>query len=305
MYDTFKFLEEFRGKLFSGDVPTLPELFLITAARFPGRRCFTAYLPEEKTLTYKETKEKIYRLAGSLLDSGLEKGARVVLSGKNSPEWSISYLAVLTAGGIVVPVDYMLSDSEIETLIEFSDSRILIIDEEKYDSLMKGEDADLVRYSLSENKENYVYNAEGKILERPVSLIPDDTAAILFTSGTTGTPKGVMLSHSNFVKDALLSQGNLKVLPEDVFYALLPLHHSYTMLAVFIEAIASGSEVVFAAKLVVTQILSDLKKSKGYHVSRSSHAFQQNSERYIKRNKVERDCCLFYYEAFNDFQRIC
>ena len=262
MYDTFKFLEEFRGKLFSGDVPTLPELFLITAARFPGRRCFTAYLPEEKTLTYKETKEKIYRLAGSLLDSGLEKGARVVLSGKNSPEWSISYLAVLTAGGIVVPVDYMLSDSEIETLIEFSDSRILIIDEEKYDSLMKGEDADLVRYSLSENKENYVYNAEGKILERPVSLIPDDTAAILFTSGTTGTPKGVMLSHSNFVKDALLSQGNLKVLPEDVFYALLPLHHSYTMLAVFIEAIASGSEVVFAAKLVVTQILSDLKRAK-------------------------------------------
>ena len=262
MYDTFKFLEEFRGELFSGDVPTLPELFLITAARFPGRRCFTAYLPEEKTLTYKETKEKIYRLAGSLLDSGLEKGDRVVLSGKNSPEWSISYLAVLTAGGIVVPVDYMLSDSEIETLIEFSDSRILIIDEEKYDSLMKGKDADLIRYSLSENKENYVYNAEGKILERPVSLIPDDTAAILFTSGTTGTPKGVMLSHSNFVKDALLSQGNLKVLPEDVFYALLPLHHSYTMLAVFIEAIASGSEVVFAAKLVVTQILSDLKRAK-------------------------------------------
>lgn len=262
MYDTFKFLEEFRGKLFSGDVPTLPELFLITAARFPGRRCFTAYLPEEKTLIYKETKEKIYRLAGSLIDSGLEKGDRVVLSGKNSPEWSISYLAVLTAGGIVVPVDYMLSDSEIETLIEFSDSRILIIDEEKYDSLMKGKDADLVRYSLSENKENYVYNAEGKILEKPVSLIPDDTAAILFTSGTTGTPKGVMLSHSNFVKDALLSQGNLKVLPEDVFYALLPLHHSYTMLAVFIEAIASGSEVVFAAKLVVTQILSDLKRAK-------------------------------------------
>ena len=262
MYDTFKFLEEFRGKLFSGDVPTLPELFLITAARFPDRRCFTAYLPEEKTLTYKETKEKIFRLAGSLLASGLEKGDRVVLSGKNSPEWSISYLAVLTAGGIVVPVDYMLSDSEIETLIAFSDSRILIIDEEKYDSLMKGKDADLIRYSLSENKENYVYNAEGKILERPVSLIPDDTAAILFTSGTTGTPKGVMLSHSNFVKDALLSQGNLKVLPEDVFYALLPLHHSYTMLAVFIEAIASGSEVVFAAKLVVTQILSDLKRAK-------------------------------------------
>ena len=262
MVDTFKFLEEFRGKLFSGEVPTLPELFLVSEARFPDRRCFTAYSPEEKTLSFRDAKEKIYKLAGSLIDAGLNKGDRVVLSGKNSPEWAVSYLAVLTAGGVVVPIDYMMSDKEIETLTEFSESRILIIDEEKYDSVMKGKDTGLVRFSLSDKKENYVYDAEGSSLEAPVFLDINDTAAILYTSGTTGTPKGVMLSHSNFVNDALLAQGNLNIYHTDVFYALLPLHHSYTMLAVFIESIACGAEVVFAAKLVVKQILSDLKTAK-------------------------------------------
>ena len=262
MLDTFQFLEEFRGKLFSGDIPTLPELFLVTEARFSERRCFTAYLPEETTLSFREAKEKIYKLAGSLLNKGLKKGDRVVLSGKNSPEWAISYLAVLTAGGIVVPIDYMMSDKEIEMLTEFSESRFLIIDEEKYDSVMKGKDSDLIRYSLSDKKDNYVYDAEGSSLEAPVPLDINDTAAILYTSGTTGTPKGVMLSHSNFVNDALLAQGNLHIYHTDVFYALLPLHHSYTMLAVFIESIACGAEVVFAAKLVVKQILSDLKTAR-------------------------------------------
>ncbi len=261
MYDTFKFLEEFRGKIFTGDIPTLPELFLISEARYPDSRCFSTYAPVEKTLTYSEVKEKIFRLAGSLIEAGLKKGDRVVVTGKNSPEWTVSYLAVLTAGGVVVPIDYMLSDQEIEMLIDFSGSMILIIDEEKYDTVFKGSKK-YTRYSLSEKKENYIYNVKEKAVDKPVPVDIGDLAAILFTSGTTGTPKGVMLSHSNFVNDALLAQGNLSIYHEDVFYALLPLHHSYTMLAVFIETIATGAEVVFAAKLVVKQILSDLKQAK-------------------------------------------
>ena len=261
MYDTFKFLEEFRGKIFTGDIPTLPELFLISEARYPDSRCFSTYAPVEKTLTYSEVKEKIFRLAGSLIEAGLKKGDRVVVTGKNSPEWTVSYLAVLTAGGVVVPIDYMLSDQEIEMLIDFSGSMILIIDEEKYDTVFK-DSKKYTRYSLSEKKENYIYNVKEKAVDKPVPVDIGDLAAILFTSGTTGTPKGVMLSHSNFVNDALLAQGNLSIYHEDVFYALLPLHHSYTMLAVFIETIATGAEVVFAAKLVVKQILSDLKQAK-------------------------------------------
>lgn len=260
MHKTFQFLEEFRGKIFTGEVPTLPELFLISEARFPERRCFTAYSPEEMILTYSQAREKIFVLAKRLLDEGLKKGQGVILTGKNSPEWTVSYLAILAAGGVVVPLDYMLTDSETENLVNFTDAEIIIVDEEKYDTIGSSSGKSFKKYSLAKGKGNYILDIPGESLEKPVATDPEELAAILFTSGTTGTPKGVMLTHANFVKDALLAQMNLTIYHTDVFYALLPLHHSYSMQAVFIETIANGAEVVFAAKLVVKQILSDLKK---------------------------------------------
>ena len=90
----------------------------------------------------------------------------------------------------------------------------------------------------------------------------NDTAAILFTSGTTGNPKGVVLTHKNFVSDAYIAQSNLNIFHTDVFYALLPIHHSYTMLAVFIEALSVGAELVFGKSLVVSKMLTELKEGK-------------------------------------------
>ena len=88
----------------------------------------------------------------------------------------------------------------------------------------------------------------------------EDTAAILFTSGTTGTPKGVMLSHKNLVSDCYIAQTHMKIYSTDVFYALLPIHHAYTMLAVFIEAISVGAEVVFGKSMAVSRLMKELKE---------------------------------------------
>ena len=71
-----------------------------------------------------------------------------------------------------------------------------------------------------------------------------------------------MLTHKNFVSDCFLAQDNLYISETDVFYALLPIHHSYTMLAVFIEALSVGAEIVFGKKMVTKQILKDLKEAK-------------------------------------------
>jgi long-chain acyl-CoA synthetase len=267
------FLEEYRGKLFSGQWPTLPEMFRITTARHGERACFTIFEPGRISLTYTEALKHIEAVARWLHSRGIRKGDRVALTGKNAPEWTVAYLGILFAGAVVVPIDAQLHIEEVETLVATAKARLLFTDEEKYErftgSLVKsgslggGGTGTLEGViSLKKGVGAYIYDLDGPEAEiEPAG--EHDMAAILFTSGTMGAPKGVMLTHQNLVSDCYLAQGTpFVVLYSDVFYALLPLHHAYTMLAVFIEAISQGAEVVFGKKMVTQVILKDLKQGK-------------------------------------------
>lgn len=267
------FLADYKGRYFNGEWPTLPELFRITAARHPDRPCFTVYAPDRITLTYKEALAAIEKLAGYLAAQGYKRGDMIAVTGKNSPEWAVAYLAVMAAGATVVPIDYQLSQAEIDNIIRASDAKAVFVDEEKFDACDPARLGLKARWSLAKAKPGYAYelSAEAAAVEKsagdkaPAAIGPareDDLAAILFTSGTTGVPKGVMLTHANFVADCFLAQDNLAIYPTDVFYALLPIHHSYTMLAVFIEAISVGAELVFGQRMVTSAILKDLKEAK-------------------------------------------
>ncbi|MDX9784077.1 MAG: AMP-binding protein [Spirochaetia bacterium] len=259
------FLDEYRGKVFSGTWPTIPQMFRITALRYPDRPCFTEYAPDRVSLSYSQAYEKIQKIAVYLRALGLEKDEKIALTGKNSPEWAVAYLAILEAGAVVVPIDYQISMDETKNLIKASDATILFVDEEKAAELRSFCKGFKKIISLYRAGEDYIYGLQSAEDANPPEAQPlneSSLAAILFTSGTTGIPKGVMLSHGNLVSDCFLAQANLTVYPTDVFYALLPIHHSYTMLAVFIEAISTGAEIVFGKKMVVKQILKDLKEAK-------------------------------------------
>jgi len=159
-----------------------------------------------------------------------------------------------------VPLDYGLKSEEISNLMDVAGVKILFVDDEKYDFFAgKGLTGQI---SLSPKKDNYILDIRHEGKEDVELPSADDLAAILFTSGTTGVAKGVMLSHKNFVSDCYQAQANMNIFHTDVFYALLPLHHSYSMLAVFIESLSVGAEVVFAKTLAIGQILKDLKKGK-------------------------------------------
>lgn len=258
------FLDEYRGKVFTGTWPTIPQMFRITVLRYPDRPCFTEYAPDRISLSYSQAYEKIQTLAAYLRGLGLKKEEKIALTGKNSPEWAVAYLAILEAGAVVVPIDYQISMAETKNLLKASDATILFVDEEKAAELTTFCAGFKKVISLHESGKDYIYDlrlSEGSLPPEAQSILESDLAAILFTSGTTGTPKGVMLSHSNLVSDCYLAQANLHIYHTDVFYALLPIHHSYTMLAVFIEAISIGAEIVFGKKMVVKQILKDLKEA--------------------------------------------
>ena len=252
------FLDEFRGegKYFNAEWPTLKELFDITTARYPDNKAFEAFSPKHVVYTYSQAREIIVKTANKLYELGVRHGDRVGLTGKNSPEWALAYFSIAYAGGIIVPVDYSLSAEVITNLMGFAETKVLFCDNEKIDHIA----LDIPKIALEGEGENGFYNmqsAESHPIQYPTSK---ELAAIMFTSGTTGNPKGVMLSHENYVSDCYLAQGNMNIYDDDVFYALLPIHHAYTMLAVFIEAVSVGANIVFGKKLVVKQIFKDLKE---------------------------------------------
>jgi long-chain acyl-CoA synthetase len=256
------FLDEYRGTVFKGEWPTLPELLSLSARRYPDRACFTVYEPERRSLSYREALAKVEGAARALRSLGIGRGDKVAVTGKNCPEWAVAYFAVLAAGAVVVPIDYQLTVAEMANLIAAGDVSALFVDEEKEAELSAACPGLKAVYSLAAGGKGYVLDLDSPSAPAFQPPAEGDLAAILFTSGTMGTPKGVMLSHRNFVSDCFLAQANLNIFYTDVFYALLPIHHAYTMLAVFIESVSVGAELVFGKRMVIKQVLKDLKEAK-------------------------------------------
>ena len=255
------FLDDYRGKEFDGRWPNVKTMFHISVMRYPKNDCFKAFSPKTISFTYEEAEKKIKEISYYLLSLGVKKGDKIAVSGKNSPQWALSYLAIIYSGCIVVPLDIQLKDSEMETFLRFGDVRCLFIDHDRIDNIdLDGSVGLIEKISLEPCDDGYKYVLDLNGPEREgFEAKSDEVAAILFTSGTTGTPKGVMLTNDNLVADCYLAQGNITFYPDDVFYAILPIHHSYTMLAVMFESFSVGACTVFGKKLVVSQILKELR----------------------------------------------
>ena len=262
----WKYLDDFRGTEFKGEWPTFPELFRIQAKRNGERPCFTAFdgpNDSKRTLTYNEVLANVNALSDWLIENGLKKGDRVAVMGKNSPEWATTYLAVLFACGIVVPVDNGLHEPEVVNIVKTAEPKFVFCDDDR-SYFYKNNFPDLKLYSLNpEANDRFIANLKAKATPAPNETINEyDTAAILFTSGTTGKPKGVMLSHRNLISDGFIAQRHFNHYNTDVFYALLPIHHAYTMQAAFINPLMTGASIVFGKSMAVSKLLRELKEGK-------------------------------------------
>ncbi len=259
------YLDEFRGKDFKGEWPTFPEMLKIQTKRHGDRPFFTVFDgpgDSKTTLTFSEVLEKAETLGNWLIANGIQKGDRVAVMGKNSPEWALVFHSTFFASGIIVPVDNGLHEAEIVNIVNTAKPKIVFCDDEKAPLYSKNF-PDLIIKSLNPaNPENYVYNLKADKVESNPPVEENDTAAILFTSGTTGKPKGVMLSHKNLIADGFIAQTNLTIYHTDVFYALLPIHHAYTMQAAFIVPVETGAEIVFGKSLAVSKLMKELKEGK-------------------------------------------
>ena len=161
---------------------------------------------EEDRITYPETYARANQL-GNVLQSafGIEKGDKVSFSMRNYPEWMFCYMAITSIGAIVVPLNSWWQGDELEYGITNSESKLFIGDEERLDRL-GDRCSDVAKISVRSNNPDHqafdfykVIEGASDKLENPVEILPDEDASIMYTSGSTGYPKGVVLTHRSII----------------------------------------------------------------------------------------------------------
>ena len=235
--------------------------------------------PEAKALLYKDAGKNLWRaisrrglcdsvnvLSLHLISKGIKKGDRVALLSENRPEWVISDLAILSIGAVAVPIYFTSSASQVGFILRDSGAKAAIVsNEEQLGKVLEqgpGKDLeeivcfDQLSSDLPGNIKylpDIVRNGSVKdyrpIEERLDNIVPDDTANILYTSGTTGPPKGVMLSHRNFLSNALACREVVDVGASDLFLSFLPLSHAFERTVGYYVPLISGAVIAYAESI--------------------------------------------------------
>ena len=229
-----------------------------------------------KSITYNEAFDTVNSLGTALVNRGL-KGKRIAVIGENCYQWATSYLAVICGTGVVVPLDKELGAGELKQLcIEAEVSAVMFT--EKYAETFKemkvsGDTSIELLIKLNGHKEfedMLTWSgliAEGKSLmdggDRSfvdAEIAYDEMSELLFTSGTTGIAKGVMLSHKNICFDLMIAPTILNVNTWDIFFSVLPIHHTYEGTCGFLMPLYKGAAIAYCEGLkYIVKNLSEVR----------------------------------------------
>ena len=229
-----------------------------------------------KTVSYTEMLDMVNGLGTALIDTGL-KGKRIGVIGDNCCQWAISYLAALCGTGIVVPLDKELNPLELKQLIIQAEVSCVIFSGrfQKTFEDMKNSGGTVLKSLINMDadqdqgqvqawrplvKEGIRLIAEGDRRFLDAQINKDELSVILFTSGTTGVSKGVMLSHWNLASNLMVSPTVLKVNDWDIFFSVLPIHHTYECTCGFLMPIYKGAAIAYCEGLkYITKNLAEVK----------------------------------------------
>ncbi len=236
----------------TADVTTVRELIERSVSLYGERPAFLfSEEGEVKEISYAEAYERVKAFA-TYIRSKLPSGCKVAVTGKNSHDWVISYLAVTCGVGIVVPIDKDLRGEEIAALIADAEAEAVIYspDQEEKISLLP---ESVMRFNMADMAD---YIAEGKALieggdtsYRDHVINPHALGALLYTSGTTGVAKGVMLSQYNICFDLTHALRRVKIYPTDVALSIAPLHHTYETTVGCLLLLYSGTALAYNSSL--------------------------------------------------------
>jgi long-chain acyl-CoA synthetase len=202
----------------------LAEKLIKTAGSHLGT---TAIKLDDYELSYAALDEASARLAAVLRGEGIDPGDRVGLMLPNVPPFAVAYYGILRAGGVVVPMNVLLKRREVAFYLEDSGAKLLLAWHQFADEAQAGADDAGVEHLSLEPTAFAELLAGTKPLDGVEPREPDETAVILYTSGTTGTPKGAELTHGNLTSNVDTVLGLFEFGPHEVIFGGLPLFHAF------------------------------------------------------------------------------
>lgn len=247
----------------------LNDLFETSVKRFPTRIAMRIERDGRKEqYTFDDVRELAMRAGGFLAKRGIEPGNRVILWSHNMPEWGMAYFGILKAGATAVPIDPASTIDDVIAFAKAADVTAVIVSPK-----IASENSGLektINQALSDGEDNgrklAVWDFE-KVFEMPSeteeakrnAMLPAKVAAnaiasLIFTSGTTGTPKAVMLSHKNFVNMVSMLTSVLEMDLTDGVLSVLPMHHTFEFSAGFLTPFSNGTQITYLNELTAEDL---------------------------------------------------
>ncbi|MGM0380427.1 MAG: AMP-binding protein [bacterium] len=264
---------------------------LITSLSSYPDQGITAYRSDKKiTLSYPEFSEQILKLAAGLQKYGLNEGDRVAIIGKNSIDWLVVCLGAIAAGVTVVPLNQDLNEEELSTVLEDSTPALIFTDGE-YAGGLRSLEVELPEIYFLSSEKNKEKNWREILADQPLTsaqLSAVDPAVIFYTSGTTGRPKGVPLTHQNLIFSIRSVKNAGIVNSKDRVLLPLPLYHVYPFVVGTLTPLALGLSVVFPASFTgpdIVQALTDSAITVIIGVPRLYRALVEGIEERIEKSK--------------------
>ncbi len=230
-----------------------------------------------RSFSYRSLQEKIDSFVPALLQLGIKKGDRVAILMRNSAEIIITYLAATKIGAIAVTINFLLKPEEIAYILNDSGSAVLVTNSHFGERIRKLKDTlpnlkTLVYTDLPKRKEEILSfeellsDSKGTTddkYEKRNGVNADDLATIIYTSGTTGKPKGVMLTHKNFLANVASSQQTIELKETDRILCLLPMFHSFAWTVCVLLPLLTGlTTIVCESVHPFTRVLQAIHKYK-------------------------------------------
>jgi long-chain acyl-CoA synthetase len=226
--------------------------------------------PDFTRWTYRRFAEECRRIGRGLLAAGLSKGDRVALWAENRPEWMAVWMGAAAAGLVIVPIDFLVSENECLNIINITGARAFFYSSRKeaFAASLRAKGTAL-KVCLCLDKEGddafggFGREAGGQALPGAGDIAEGDPVSIVFTSGTTGFAKGVVLHHKGIIANASAAIISLRACARDVFVNVLPLHHTYPTTCSFLAPLSCGASTIIVEKLVGKVVVDDIRDGRG------------------------------------------